>query len=80
MTLADLPPGRPARIAHIGVPGAIGDRFAELGLTEGTAIRVVRCGPFGDPVQVAVRGFLLALRRAEAAAIDVQVATGAPSG
>lgn len=80
MTLADLPRGRWARIAQVRVAGATGDRFAELGLTAGTSIRVIRHGPFGDPVQVAVRGFLLAVRRAEATAIDVQVDAGGTSG
>lgn len=42
------------------------DRFHELGLVPGTEVTVVRVAPFGDPVEVEVRGARLCLRRSEA--------------
>ncbi|MFZ4763637.1 MAG: FeoA family protein [Roseimicrobium sp.] len=41
-------------------------RLRELGLVPGTKVRLVRRAPFGDPIEVAVRGSRLAMRRTEA--------------
>ena len=43
----------------------------EMGLVPGTPIRFVRVAPLGDPIQVRVRNYNLALRRSEAQAILV---------
>jgi len=51
----------------------LGDRLAELGLTPGAAVEVVRRAPFGGPLVVRVRDYLLSLRRGEAAAVAVFV-------
>ena len=65
-TAASVALHTPATIAHIAEPGALGERLMELGLCPGTPISVVRRGLFGDPVQVAVRGTMLSLRKAQA--------------
>jgi ferrous iron transport protein A len=44
----------------------------DLGLIRGTQIKVVRVAPLGDPIEVTLRGFMLTLRRAEAACIEVE--------
>ena len=49
----------------------ISKRLVDLGFWPGTSISVVRCAPFGDPIQLRLRGYRLALRRAEAARIVV---------
>ena len=41
-------------------------KLLALGLTKGTAFRVTRVAPLGDPVEITVRGFSLSLRRDEA--------------
>jgi ferrous iron transport protein A len=43
-----------------------------MGMTPGADFTVTRVAPFGDPVEVAVRGFKLTLRRAEAAVLRVE--------
>lgn len=48
------------------------NRLLSLGLTPGTELLVQQVAPLGDPVQVAVRGFRLSLRRQEAAGMRVQ--------
>jgi len=45
----------------------------EMGVVPGAPIRVVRTAPFGDPIQVCLRNYHLALRRTEARAISVLV-------
>ena len=70
-TLADLKPGDEAFIGRISGSDNERLRLIELGCVEGTAIRVVRTAPLGDPVEVELRGFRLSLQRREAAAIGV---------
>ena len=45
-----------------------------MGMTHGCQITVMRIAPLGDPIEINLRGFLLCLRRHEAAAIEVEVA------
>lgn len=46
-------------------------RLRELGLVPGTKIRLVRRAPLGDPIEVAVRGSRIAMRRSEACHIQI---------
>lgn len=43
----------------------------EMGIVPGVLIRVVKSAPFGDPLEIRVRGYHLAMRRNEAEAIEV---------
>ena len=45
----------------------------ELGLTVGVTVEVVRFAPLGDPIELKVRGGHLSIRKAEAAAILVEM-------
>ncbi|GIW41804.1 MAG: iron transporter FeoA [Candidatus Binatia bacterium] len=65
-TLADLRPDQEARIRGLLGSNGITQRLAELGFTPGQKVRVVRYAPLGDPMQVRLRGFDLAVRRNEA--------------
>jgi ferrous iron transport protein A len=49
----------------------LGDRLVELGFTAGAPIRVLRKAPFGGPLQVQIRDFVLSLRRDDASCIHV---------
>lgn len=65
-TLADLKPSETGRIhAVTGVDG-LSQRLAEMGFTPGQPVQVVRFAPFGDPIQIRIRGFNVALRKSEA--------------
>ena len=65
-TLADLGPDEQGCIHSVTGTDGISQRLAELGFTSGQTVRVVRFAPLGDPMQVCIRGFHLALRRHEA--------------
>ncbi|MEM1540356.1 MAG: FeoA family protein [Candidatus Bathyarchaeia archaeon] len=47
-------------------------RLAEMGLTPGTEIKLVKKGSFGGPVEVEVRGVALALGRGVASKVLVR--------
>ncbi len=71
MTLANLQIGSEARVTRINGNNAITKRLMEMGVVPGVAVKVVKSAPFGDPIQILVRGYNLAMRKAEAAAIEV---------
>ncbi len=73
MTLADLQEGQVAKITKIaGRGGAIRQRLLDMGVTRGTAVRVERRAPLGDPIEVTVKGYHLAIRESEARHIHVE--------
>jgi Fe2+ transport system protein FeoA len=58
----------------VDVRGAdgIGQRLMEMGLVEGATLEVIRFAPLGDPMEIRVGGYRLLLRKADAAAIEVE--------
>jgi Fe2+ transport system protein FeoA len=70
-SLATLTSGSAARVVRVRGTGPVAQRLMEMGLVPGTPIRFVRVAPLGDPIQVRVRNYHLALRRNEAQAILV---------
>ncbi|WP_423244949.1 FeoA family protein [Hathewaya massiliensis] len=47
-------------------------RIMDLGLVKGTKIRVEGRAPFGDPIEIRLRGYKLTLRKGEAKDIIVE--------
>ena len=72
--LASLQAGQLATVARLELPDDARDRLFELGLLAGTAVRLERFAPLGDPVEIAFRGSHLTLRRHEADLIWVRPA------
>lgn len=74
MTLQQAPSGATARIRRLNGDPAIRERLAELGLTPGQPVAILRRAPLGDPIEVRVRGYCLAVRGDEASAVEVEPA------
>jgi ferrous iron transport protein A len=70
-SLDRLRTGRQARVLAVKGEGAVARRLMEMGVIPGAPVRVVRTAPLGDPLEVRVRNYHLALRRNEAQAISV---------
>ena len=70
-SLAYLPIGVEAKVSEISGNGAIARRLMEMGVVPGASVRVVKTAPFGCPMEIRVRGYNLALRRAEAESISI---------
>ncbi len=64
--------GRTARVVKVHGEGALRQRILDMGLTKNAEVTVQKMAPFGDPLEVTVRGFQLSLRKAEAACIEVE--------
>ncbi len=72
MNLNELPTGTVARI--VGVEGTSGVmlRLMEMGLVPGAPVSVRKRAPFGGPLELRVRDYLLSIRAHEARAINVE--------
>ncbi len=71
LSLAKLPIGAQARVLAVNGSGAIARRLMEMGVVPGAPVRVIKAAPLGDPLEIRVRGYHLALRRTEAQTITV---------
>jgi Fe2+ transport system protein FeoA len=73
MTLDSIPHQVTARITEVDPVGDHGLRLMEMGLVPGAPVRVVKAAPLGDPIQICIHNYHLALRRAEARSIRVSI-------
>jgi len=72
ITLNTLIPGEHCVIERIeSGKMTVRQRLLEMGLTKGTNVELVRFAPMGDPIEIAVRGYRLSLRRVEAESVIV---------
>jgi ferrous iron transport protein A len=60
-----------ARVVRLAARGAIGQRLSDMGFVEGTAVKLIRAAPLGDPLEVEIQDYLLSLRRAEAHLVEI---------
>ena len=59
-TLEELVPGERGVILRVGSDkGPVKRRLVDMGLTPGTEILVRKVAPFGDPIEVNLRGYEL---------------------
>lgn len=72
MTLADMKTGQHGTITKI-LPGggAIRQRLLDMGVTRGVTFLVERMAPLGDPVEIHIKGYHLAIRKNEAVHIEI---------
>jgi len=71
MTLNEVAVGGTVKIARLNGAGPVKRRIMDMGLTKGTEVTVRKIAPLGDPIELAVRGYELSIRKDEAAAIEV---------
>lgn len=60
------------KITKLRCSVSVAQRLAELGLTEGVTVDVLRVAPLNDPIEIAVRGYRLCLRKELAKQIVVE--------
>ena len=72
-SLESLPPGVAGRVVRVDGSSAVARRLMEMGVVPGARVRVIKTAPFGDPLEVRVRNYHLALRRSEAQTIAVAI-------
>ena len=71
-TLKQAKVGDRVKVAKINGQGAIKRRIMDMGITKGTEVYIRRVAPFGDPIEVTVRGYELSIRKADGEIIEVE--------
>ena len=72
MTLRELSPGQAAKVVAVNAEGGFKRRIMDMGITKGVSIYVRKVAPLGDPLELAVRGYELSLRKQDAEMIEVE--------
>ena len=71
-TLRNVKCGQSVKVVKLHGEGAVKRRIMDMGITKGTDVYVRKVAPFGDPVEVTVRGYERSLRKADAEMIEIQ--------
>lgn len=71
-TLRIAKPGDTVKVSGINGEGALKRRIMDMGVTKGVEIYVRKVAPFGDPMEVTVRGYELSVRKADAEIIEIE--------
>lgn len=69
--LSQLEIGEKATVKAVNGEGAVRRRLFDMGITPGAEIYLRKKAPFGDPIEVSLRGYELTLRKAEAANVEM---------
>lgn len=72
MTLKELKIGSSALVTAVGGHGANRQHILDMGVIPGVTVTLVKLAPMGDPMELNVHGFSLALRKADAELIEIQ--------
>lgn len=72
MKLSDLKINQSAKVKKIDLSDAIKNRLTAIGVVKGAKITIIRRAPFGDPIEIKVRDFYLAIRKSDAQNIVVE--------
>ena len=72
-TVDDLKPGQTGIVLKIECDEMLRRRIVDMGITPGTQIIMKRIAPFGDPIQINVRGYALSIRKSEARNIKIKL-------
>ena len=71
-TLKHTKVGTKVKVVKLNGEGAVKRRIMDMGITKGVEIYVRKVAPFGDPIEVTVKGYELSLRKADAEMIEVE--------
>lgn len=71
-TVDDLKINEQGTVVSIGSTGALRRRIIDMGITPGAIVIKRKTAPFGDPIEINVRGYELSIRRSEAKEIIVE--------
>ena len=71
--LKEIKIGSTCKVVKLHGEGAVKRRIMDMGITKGVEVYVRKVAPLGDPIEVAVRGYELSLRKADAEMIEVEV-------
>jgi len=71
-TLKDAKVGQNVTIAKLHGESNLKRVLMDMGLIKGSAVRIRKVAPLGDPIEITVRGYELSIRKADAALIEIK--------
>ena len=71
-TLSMMKPGAKGTIRQVLGEKSLKMRLLDMGIIPGGTVEVIKCAPFGDPIDVKVKGYHLSLRKDEAKQILIE--------
>lgn len=72
--LSQLKKGQRAKVCQLNTHDpALRRRLLDMGITEGVQVKMKKIAPLGDPIDIALRGYELCLRKADLDHIVVEV-------
>jgi len=73
MVLVDLKPGQKGKVLGVAGYGAVRRRLLDLGMRSGETIEMIKSAPLRDPLEIALNGGHLSIRRSEAALVSIEL-------
>lgn len=70
--LSELKIGEKGTVTKVRGEGVVRRRLFDMGITPGAEVYLRKKAPLGDPIEIAIRGYELTLRKAEAANVEIQ--------
>ena len=70
--LSELSIRERGKVTAVNGEGAIRRRLFDMGITPGAEVYLRKKAPLGDPIEIALRGYELTLRKAEAAHVEIE--------
>lgn len=71
--LSEFSIGETGVIRLVGGDGKIRRRLFDMGVTPGAEVYLRKRAPFGDPIEITLRGYELTLRKSEADVVTMEV-------
>ncbi len=73
-SLSELKIGQTAVVKSINITNKnVKRHLLDMGLTKGTKVSIKKIAPMGDPIDILLRGYELAIRKADLKQIEVEV-------
>ena len=70
--LSTMDIGERGVVKAVNGEGAVRRRLFDMGITPGAEVYLRKKAPFGDPIEIFIRGYELTLRKAEAARVEIE--------
>ena len=71
--LDQIEKGETGHVRSVEGDGKVRRRLFDMGVTPGAKVTLRKKAPFGDPIEVTIRGYELSLRKAEAVLVNIEV-------
>ena len=72
-TLAKMRVGQVGEISGFRESDQTVETLLQMGLTEGSLVKILRLAPSGDPIELSISGYSLSMRKADAELVIVAV-------